>query len=454
MADKKYWSEPTDVGTIETPNRSIKTKIPIPEDIRDAAFLRDREPVSMTGQPPIFWDRAEGRNVYDRAGNKWLDFSSGVVVASAGHSHPRIVQAIKDAADGRLLHTYCFPNRARMALVARLTGLLPRALGKVFLLTTGSEATEAALKISRVYARKTAGREKSVVVTFQGAFHGRTLGAQMSGGIAPLKEWIVNHDAHIVQVGFPGDLGCPDDSFEFFLATLAEKGVTADRIAMIMTETYQGGTVGMLPRAFATRLREFCDAHRIVLTMDEVQAGFGRTGRLFGFEHYGIVPDLACFGKGISSSLPLAAIAGRAEIMDAVAPNHMTSTHTGNPVCAAAALANIDAIIEEKLVENSRRMGEILAAELREFEKYDCVGRVNCCGLVAAIQFVRPGTVVPDGTLAFGVNRRAIEKGLMLFSPVGPDGSSIKLAPPLSITAAELREGIGVLKQAFGEIVG
>jgi 4-aminobutyrate aminotransferase/diaminobutyrate-pyruvate transaminase/4-aminobutyrate aminotransferase/(S)-3-amino-2-methylpropionate transaminase len=189
------------------------------------------------------------------------------------------------------------------------------------------------------------------------------------------------------------------------------------------------------------------------LIFDEVQAAFGRTGTYWGFEHYGVVPDLICCGKGITSGMPLSAVIGRPEILDLYPPGSMTSTHTGNPVCAAAALANLRIIEQEGLVERSRRLGEVLQPPLREigkrFPKH--IGAVHGRGLVASLHMVRPGGIEPNPELASAIVRRCVEKGLLMFAPVGYCGASVKIAPPLIIEEEAIREGVSVLEEAIAE---
>jgi 4-aminobutyrate aminotransferase-like enzyme len=201
-------------------------------------------------------------------------------------------------------------------------------------------------------------------------------------------------------------------------------------------------------------LREWCTGHDILRVLDEVQAGFGRTGTLWGFEHYGIVPDLVCWGKGISSSLPISAIVGRPDVMDLHPPGSMTSTHTGNPICCAAALASIELVIRENLAENARRMGELLHQKLQAMKlRFPEIGWVDGKGLVAAVMCVKPGTREPDGDLAWDVVRRSIEKGVLMFSPVGLGGASIKICPPLVITEEAVLESTEAFEEAFAEAV-
>jgi 4-aminobutyrate aminotransferase/(S)-3-amino-2-methylpropionate transaminase len=256
-------------------------------------------------------------------------------------------------------------------------------------------------------------------------------------------------------VPFPDGFRNRDTSFDGFLGALKQQEVKPEQVAGVIVETYQGGSASFAPPEYMQKLRKWCDQYQVVLAMDEVQAGFGRCGTFWGFEHYGITPDLICCGKGITSGMPLSAVIGKAELMDLYPPGSMTSTHTGNPIAAASAYANLKIIQEEKLVENSRKMGEILHSELRRiaarFSKK--VGAVHGKGLVAAIQMVKPGGIEPDPDTAFAIVRRCIEKGVMLFAPVGFGGGSVKISPPLIINEEALREGISVLEEAMNESI-
>ena len=446
---------PRKVPHVETKYRRIQTDIPVPESIPILQDLRRFEPLSMSGQPPVVWDRAQGVQVFDRWGNIWLDWSSGVLVTNAGHSHPAVRQAIIDQASHGLIHNYCFPSEIRARLVAEFARVAPDELSKTFLLTTGSEAVECAVKLARTNGQKVGGDKKIGIVTFQNAFHGRTMGSQMAGGIPSLKKWIVNIDKDMVQVPFPDGFRCPDTSFDLFLSSLQEQGVTPDMVAGVMTETYQGGNASFAPPEYIQKLRAWCDEHKVVLIFDEVQAGFGRTGTYWGFEHYGVVPELVACGKGISSGMPLSAVIGRPEIMDLYPAGSMTSTHTGNPICAAAALANLRVIDEENLVENARRMGQILQPELRRLgEQFpQNVGAVHGKGLVASLHMVKPGGIEPDPEMASQIVTRCVEKGLMMFAPVGYSGASVKVSPPLIIGEEPLRESIAVCEEAMREVI-
>ncbi len=447
--------KPKQVRKVETRYRRIVTDIPVPESLPILEKLRANEPRSMSGQPPVIWDRAEGICVFDRWGNQWLDWSSGVLVTNAGHAHPRIRKAIIQQVEHGLLHNYCFPSEIRARLVEAIAQRAPEPLKKVFLLTTGAETCECAIKLARTWGRKIGGNRKITIVSFHNAFHGRTLGAQMIGGIPALKEWIVNLDKDMVQVPFPDGFRCPDTSFGLFERSLAELGVEPDQVAGVISETYQGGNASFAPPEYMQHLRRWCDKHGALLILDEVQAAFGRTGAYWGFEHYGIVPDIMCLGKGITSGLPLSAVVGRPDVMDLYPPGSMTSTHTGNPICVAAALANLEVIDEEGLVENSRKMGEILQPGLRaiqeRFPQY--IGAVHGKGLVASLHIVKPGGIEAYPELAKQIVWRSVEKGLMFFAPVGYMGASVKIAPPLVIQQDAIEEGLQVLEEAIGEVI-
>jgi 4-aminobutyrate aminotransferase/(S)-3-amino-2-methylpropionate transaminase len=445
---------PRRIPRIETRYRRMLTDFPAPESIPVIERLYKYEPIAMRGQPPVVWDRAEGFQVYDAWGNCWIDWSSGVLITNCGHGRQEVVDAIVAQANRKLLTNYCFPSEIRAQLVERLAGLMPEPLKKVFLLTTGSETVECAIKLCRTHGVKVGGRAKNVIVSFDKAFHGRTLGSQQAGGIPSLKEWIVNLDKGFFQVPFPDGFRTVDTSFDFFQRCLSEARIEAANVAGVILETYQGGSASFAPVPYMQQLRLWCDAHKILLVCDEVQAGFGRTGTMWGFEHYGIVPDLTTWGKGISSSLPLAAVIGRPDVMDLHPAGSMTSTHTGNPVCCAAALASIDLVVKEDLAGNSRRMGDLMHARLHALKKrYPQMGCVDGKGLVAGVAIVKPGTKDPDAQLAFDIVRRTIEKGVLMFSPVGLGGGTVKICPPLVINEEAMNESLDAFEEAVAEVV-
>lgn len=452
---KEFSIVPREVPRVETKYRHIVTPLPHPASVATLEKLRQFEPVSMRGQPPLVWDRAEDIFVYDKYGNRWIDWSSGVLVTNAGHGVPEIRRAIIDQVNSGLLHNYVFPSEERAQLTELLAGLAPEGLKKVFLLTTGSETTECAIKLCRSHGIKVGGRNKIGIVGFERGFHGRTLGAQQAGGMAGQKNWIVNEDPAIVQVPFPDGYWTQNTSFDLFLANLQEKGLKPENVAGVMMETYQGVGPDFAPVEYVRRMAEWCRQHNAVLVFDEVQAAFGRTGKFWGFEHYGVTPDLICCGKGISSSLPLSAVIGRNEIMDQFAPGSMTSTHTGNPVCCAAALASVRKILAENLTANAARLEPLLLAGLKQIQSKhpEVVGHVTARGLVGGMQTVKRGKKEPDHDLAHSIIERCFHKGLLFFAPVGAWGQTVKIAPPLTIPQEAMEEGLAVLSEATDEAV-
>ncbi|MBI4582474.1 MAG: aspartate aminotransferase family protein [Planctomycetes bacterium] len=451
----RYSLEPVEVPKVETANRRIATKLPVPESVPILEKLLQYEPPSMSGQPPLLWDHAEGPSVYDRFGNRWIDWSSGVLVANAGHSHPRILAAVRRLLDRKQLMTYVFPHEERAELVERLANLAPPGLNKVFLLTTGSEAVECMIKLIRTWGLK-ASPEKKTIVSFVGGFHGRTLGSQLAGGIPALKAWIGGDDPTFVQVPFPDGYFQEDTAFEVFERALSRRGTKPEQVAGVISESYLGIGPDFFPIPYVRALRKWCDRHGALLGFDEVQSGFGRTGKLFAFQHYDVVPDLFACGKAISSSLPLAAVIGRSEVLSTYGPGSMTSTHSGSPLAVAAGIASIQALIQEKLVERARSLESVLRAGLEEIAAQypEQAGWLGCRGLVAGIRMVKAGTREPHPDLAHRINEACFRKGLLMFAPVGIGGGCIKIAPPLAIAREALEEGIAVLAQAFAEVLG
>jgi len=449
MATKEFPLVPEEVATVESRYRNIRTPIPVPQSIEVLKRLRDLEPRSMGGQPPVLWDHGEGFVVCDAYGNRWLDFSSGVLVTACGHGRAEIVQAITEMAGKGLYHAYCFPTEIRLKLVEKLTSLLPPPLKRVFLLTTGSEATECCIKLARTRGLAVGGENKKVLVTFENSFHGRTMGAQLAGGSPSLKSWLGGGDPNFVQVPFPDGFRQKDTSFSVFERSLERLGVDGKDVCGVMSETYQGGNATLMPAEYAQALRRWCEEHEAVLIFDEIQAGFGRTGAPFGFMHLGVVPDLVACGKGISGGMPLSAVLGTDELMNQYGPGEMTSTHSANPVCSAAALANLEVIEKEGLIENAARLGKVLAEGSGRIQAASKgkIGHWASTGLVAALQFTENGTTEPDAETAWEFVKRAVQKGIMLFAPVGVGGCAVKLCPPLVITEEALLEGLAVLEE-------
>ncbi len=454
---EKYGLEPVEVPLVKTKYRTIRTKLPVPESLPIFKMLMESEPQSMRGQPPVVWHTADGFQVYDRWGNKWLDFSSGVLVANVGHGRPEIKKAIREMLDQGLLTTFAFVHEKRAELCEVLRNLSPDPANYLAaLFSGGSEAVEYAIKLARTYALEKYGPRRKYLVSFNNAFHGGTLGSVLAGGKAGLKKWIVGEGNTFVQVPFPDGYKNEDTSFDLFLRSLEALKVKWEEVAGVLVESYQGGGPDFMSYDYAFQLETFCRNNDIVMICDEMQSGFGRTGKFWAYEHYDIKPDIVTCGKGLSSSLPISAVIGRKDLMNFYGPGATITTHSGNPVCVSAALASLRIMQRENLVENAGKLGRMLAFGLSGIKnKYpNVLGCVQSLGLVAGIQVVKKGTKEPDGPTALRINERCFQKGLLMFAPTGVAGECVKIAPPLMINEEALGEGIDVLEEACDEILG
>jgi 4-aminobutyrate aminotransferase-like enzyme len=398
---------------------------------------------------PVVWNRAEGFQVFDASGNCWIDFTSGIYVANQGHAHPAVRKAIAAELDRSLIHSYLFANAARARLVAKLVDISPPRLNKAMLLSTGSESIECAIKLTRLHGLNISPK-KSVIVSFEGCNHGRTMAAQMLVSSPEGKKWITSLDPDIVHLPFPG--GRPGtDLFKQDLEDLRMRGIDPHRIAGFVMESYHAGNGPLFfPESYVQSLRSWTSDHSALLVFDEIQSGFGRTGKYFGFEHYGVEPDLVCCGKAISSSLPLSVVLGRGDVLDLPDPGQMTSTHTGNPICCAAAYAALEVMEQEDLVAAAAEKGVVLERRLKQTEERFAgrVGRILGRGLMYSFTlFDESGN--PDADLAKRATDASIAKGVMLLYTY-PTGQ-IKIIPPLSIPAEALLEGLDAIEQAIEE---
>ncbi len=258
-----------------------------------------------------------------------------------------------------------------------------------------------------------------------------------------------------IQMPHPGSNVVFDKSFELFEKKLSDYSIKPENVAGVISETYQGASCGFFPDEYAKKLRDWCSKFDAVLILDEVQAGFGRTGKMWGFEHNGIVPDIMCLGKGISSSLPVAAVVGGEDIMNQYGPGSMTSTHSGHPLGCTASLASIELIESENLVDNARIMGERLHEGLKKIrDKHSDIFDLQGCGLVYALMALKDRVdFEPDADLAFEVIHQCFNAGLLMFAPVGRGGGCIKISPPLCITADAVDEGVDVLSAIVDKTV-
>lgn len=457
MAGYTFPRDPQRVPRVETVHRLIQTDIPAPGTRELLERLEHCESRSMQGQLPLVWDRAEDFSVFDLAGNRWIDFTSTIFVANVGHSNPRVTAAIKAAADRPLYSCYAYPNEGRAKYLEQLVAFAGAPFEKAFLLSAGTEATEAALKLMRMHGQKL-GKRRRGIVCIEGNWHGRTLGAQMLSSNLAQREWIGYQDADIHHIPFPYPWAMAGMSGEAFLEAgldrLREAGIDlAQDVCGFMLETFQGWGAIFYPAEFVQAIERLCRKHDILLTFDEMQAGFARTGRKFGFEHYDVAPDLICCGKGMGGGVPLSGVLGRAEIMDLPDVGNMSSTHSANPLVCAAGLAVLDEIRERNLVAESARKGAILFDGLRGLQAAhgSRIAEVLGQGLIAAILFRDPHSGKPDGSFTSRVAERCMQKGLLV---VHTGRESIKIGPPLTITDEALIEGVGVLGEAIREVAG
>ena len=297
MNGQGFELEARETKRIETKHRRIVTPIPVPESFELIREMQTYEPISNAGQPLIVWDHTEdGYKVCDPYGNKFIDFSSGVMITNVGHGNSEIIDAIKATLDKPLLCSYLHPTKERVEAAKAICSISPIPDSKAFMLSAGTEAVEAAVKVARTYAKQKGGPDKKVIVSFEGAFHGRTLASQMVGGQPTLKEWIPNLDPDIFQAPWPNAYDhewanpeapgfTEEGMFQKFLDTIDAHGVEYKNIAAVVIESYYGNLCYPMPKSFAKNLRKFCDDYDICLVMDEIQIGCCRSGKMFGFQH-------------------------------------------------------------------------------------------------------------------------------------------------------------------------
>ncbi|MFM1653437.1 aspartate aminotransferase family protein [Brevibacillus sp. B_LB10_24] len=403
---------------------------------------------------PIVWKEALGATVVDVDDNRYIDFTSGILVANVGHSHPKVVKAIQEQA-GKFLNAYNSAHQLRADLCERLTALFPSKLNRALLLTTGAEAIESAVKIAKAYTGK------NEIISFNGSFHGKTHLTMSIGGIRQTKEGFGPQASNVVHAPFPyvyhsyyrDEAACVDSCLQQLRETMATSSTGS--IAAVVMESYLGSGGCVVPPArFVQGVRQLCDQHNIVFIVDEVQAGFGRTGKMFGFEHYGVVPDIVCLAKGLSAGVPTSAVVAGEGLMKALPPGSASSTYGGNPLSCAAALAVLDVIESEGLVQRAEALGQVLAKRLKELEqKYPFLGEGRSIGLVTGLEIVEdPATRVPSPALANAIVNEAIGRGLALISPTGLYGNVIRMMPPLVISEELMNQGLDILDEAMAKV--
>ena len=432
---------------VNTRYRRIVTPIPAPESIAEIERLRLVEPQSMAGMPPVLWDSAEGFLVRDPYGNQWIDLSSGIVTANTGHAHPYLVAAIRQQLDAKLLFSYAFSTKIRRELLERLVAIAPAGMDKAILFSSGTEANECALSLMRKHGLRIAPGKRGIL-SVESSYHGRTLSAKLAGGSPGVVDGIHRESVHHWQLPLPG--GPDSHGFE---EDLAARSITPGSIAGVILEAIPGWTTTLYPSHYMRQLMQWAERNEVLVTIDEVQSGMGRTGRMFAFEHYGIKPDLITCGKGLSSSLPISAVIARQEILDLSSPGEMSSTFGGNPVCAAAALACLTILERERLVERSAELGLELGEALGRLAARhpSHIGMHNGRGLFYSIHLQNPATREPWSEIADEIVMACLRRGVLMFLT---GRGFFKIVPPLSIERDALMEAVDVIGGAMAEVLG
>jgi 4-aminobutyrate aminotransferase/(S)-3-amino-2-methylpropionate transaminase len=432
----------------------LRTAIPGP---RSKAILERKGKViagPLSIYIPVVIQEGRGSTLTDVDGNTFIDFTGGVGCLNVGHSHPKLVEAAQEQLT-RFAHTdfTIVPYEVYVTLAERLIAVSPfTGPAKAAFFNAGTEAVENAVKFARSYTKRPA------VIAFEGAFHGRTLlSVTMTSKTHPYKAGLGPFAPEVYRVPFAQDYRGPDTRTA--LAALERALITqiaAEQVAAIVIEPVQGeGGFVVAPRDFMTGVRRICDEHGIVMVADEVQTGFGRTGKMFAMEHYGIEPDLMTVAKSIAGGLPLSGVIGKAEIMDAPPDSAIGGTYVGNPVAQAAALAVLDVFEEENLVERAQQIGERIRERMVSWqERIEQIGDVRGLGAMLALEFVRDrDSKEPNPELATAVVEAAAERGLLLLKS-GIYSNCIRVLCPLVLTDAELDEALEVWEDALGHAVG
>jgi 4-aminobutyrate aminotransferase/(S)-3-amino-2-methylpropionate transaminase len=419
----------------------------------ELAELRRRYvPRGITTAHPLIADRAQGAELWDVAGRRYIDFAGGIGVMNVGHGHPHVMEAVRDQLE-RVTHTsfQVVMYESYLRLAERLCALAPGpGAKKAIFFSTGAEAVENAVKIARAHTGRPA------VISFQGGFHGRTLLAlSLTGSVVPYKQNFGPYATEIYQAPFPYEYrGWSSEQSLAALDGIFESSVSPDRVAAIIIEPIQGeGGFVPAPKAFLRALRELTERHGIMLIVDEIQTGFGRTGRFFAIEHSGVAPDLMTVAKSLAAGFPLSGVVGRAEVMDAPAPGGLGGTYGGNPVACAAGLAVLDVMRDEKLPERAARIGSVVEERMRTWAaEHELVGDVRVMGAMAGMELVRDRkTKTPADTETAQLLALAREKGLILLR-AGVHHNVIRTLMPLTIPDEQLEEGLDIIGSALAEV--
>ena len=400
---------------------------------------------------PVFAERAEGSELWDVDGRRFIDFGGGIAVLNTGHRHPRVVKAVREQLD-HYTHTafQIVPYEPYVELCEKLNALAPfSGEAKSILFSTGAEAVENAVKIARAATGRTN------IIAFSGAFHGRTLmTSALTGKVAPYKKKFGPMPAGVWHVPFPVEQhGVTVADTLKALEYLFRADVDPINVAAIIIEPVQGeGGFYPAPTELLTALRAICDEHGILLIADEVQTGFARTGKMFGIENSGVEPDMLTIAKSLAGGFPLSGVIGRAAIMDAPDPGGLGGTYAGSPLACAAALAVLDVIAEEKLIDRANVLGDRIKGELvRIAQRNDTVpmSAIRGPGAMVAFDIVRSrGAEEPDADATKRVTAASLAEGLVLLS-CGVHANTIRILMPLTISDEILAEGMGRLERAL-----
>jgi 4-aminobutyrate aminotransferase len=399
----------------------------------------------------FYADRAINAELWDVENRRFIDFASGIAVLNTGHRHPKLIAAMRQQLE-KFTHTayQVVPYESYVELAERINAITPGDHAKkTALFSTGAEAVENAIKIAR------AATGRSGVIAFTGGFHGRTMmGMALTGKVVPYKVGFGPFPGEVYHAPFPIEVHgiTTQDSLDA-LQSLFKSDVDPKRVAAIILEPVQGeGGFYQAPVDFMRALRALCDQHGILLIADEIQTGFARTGKLFAMEHYGVIPDIMTMAKSLAGGMPLSAVCGRAEIMDAPAPGGLGGTYAGNPLAVASALAVLDVIEDEQLAARASALGSKLKDRLNTLRETAVpqIGDVRGPGAMVAVEFMKPGTDEPDPDFTKQVQARALEKGLLLLT-CGVYSNVIRFLFPLTITDALMDEALAILESAMRE---
>lgn len=438
---------------IRTKNINIKTSIPAPGTNKILKSISEYESRSMHGQLPIVWKKAKNFNIFDHKGNKFIDFTSTIFVTNIGHSNKELKKKLIQLINKDLLHSYAYANIIKLQYIKKLISMTKGDFEKAFLLSAGTEATEAAFKLMRLYGQ-TIKKKKLGIICLEGNWHGRTMGAQLLSGNENQKKWIGQKDKNIFHLPFPypweleKQKKTPEEFLLKSLKKFKKKFDISKDICGVMLETFQGWGALFYPKSYIKLLNKICKKNKILLCFDEMQSGFGRTGKLFGYENYDVKPDLICCGKGMGGGVPISGVLGKKKIMDLPEVGNMSSTHSSNPLSSTAGLAVLEEIKSKNILQNTKIKSKVLFKFLNKIKDKNNrhIIHIDGRGLIAAIIF-KPGKKINQNLKK--VCLQCMKNGLLV---VYTGRESIKIGPPLTISKEALIEGLEILDKSISKV--